>query len=168
MSSLFIRAATIRDVSKIVKIRLKTLNDEEISGFSASEFANTSSTEKLLEVWDKGNRLKDGFEVFLAEDDGKEVGYIMFKVEGDSGYIDDVVVAKEEQGKGVGRALVTYAESVAKSQECYLMKTDTTENTNGIPWKSYDFWLRMGYQDTGERIPTAYDFKEIPFIKTLK
>ncbi len=168
MSSLFIRAATIRDISKIVKIRLRTLIDEEISGFSASEFATTSSTEKLLKVWDKGNRLKDGFEVFLAEDDNKVVGYMMFKVEENYGYIDDIVVAKEEQGKGVGRALVTFAESVVKSQECYLMKTDTTENANGIPWKSYDFWLRMGYQDTGERIPTVYDFKEIPFIKRLK
>ena len=168
MLSLAIRAATIGDISIIVKIRLRTLTDKEISGFSASEFATTSSTEKLLKVWDKGNRLKDGFEVFLAENDDKVVGYMMFKVEGDSGYIDDIVVAKEEQGKGVGRALVTFAESVAKSQECYLMKTDTTENANGIPWRSYDFWLRMGYQDTGERIPTDYDFKEIPFIKKLK
>jgi GNAT superfamily N-acetyltransferase len=168
MSSLVIRVATIRDISGIVKIRLKTLTDEEISGFSAPEFATTSSNEKLLKVWDRGNRLKDGFEVFLAEDDGRVVGYMMFKVDGDSGYIDDIVVAKEEQGKGVGRALVTYAEGVAKSQSCYLMKTDTTENTNGIPWRSYNFWLRMGYEDTGGRIPTDYDFKEIPFIKRLK
>jgi len=168
MSSLVIRAATIRDISSIVKIRLKTLTAEEISGFSAPEFATTSSNEKLLKVWDKGNRLKDGFEVFLAEDDGRLVGYMMFKVEGNSGYIDDIVVAKEEQGKGVGRALVTYAEGVAKSQECYLMKTDTTENANGVAWRSYNFWLRMGYEDTGERIPTDYDFKEIAFIKRLK
>jgi GNAT superfamily N-acetyltransferase len=168
MSSLVIRVATIRDISGIVKIRLKTLTDEEISGFSAPEFATTSSNEKLLKLWDKGNRLKDGFEVFLAEDEGRLLGYMMFKLEGDSGYIDDIVVAKEEQGKGVGRALVTYAEGVAKSQKCYLMKTDTTENANGIPWRSYNFWLRMGYQDTGERIPTDYDFKEIPFIKKLQ
>ena len=168
MSSLVIRAATIRDISSIVKIRLKTLTAEEISGFSAPEFATTSSNEKLLKVWDKGNRLKAGFEVFLAEDDGRLVGYMMFKVEGNSGYIDDIVVAKEEQGKGIGRALVTYAEGVAKSQECYLMKTDTTENANGVAWRSYNFWLRMGYEDTGERIPTDYDFKEIAFIKRLK
>ena len=168
MPSLLIRAATIGDIPSIVKIRIRTLSDEEISGFSAPEFAITSSNEKLLKVWDRGNRLKDGFEVFLAEDDGRAVGYIMFKVEGDSGYIDDIVVAKEEQGKGVGRALVTHAEGVAKSRECYMMKTDTTENADGVPWRSYNFWLRMGYDDTGERIPTDYDFKEIRFIKKLK
>lgn len=168
MSSLIIRAATVNDIPSIVEIRLKTLNEEELSGFSAPEFATTSSNERLLKVWDRGNRLKDGFEVFLAEDDGKLVAYMMFKVEGDSGYIDDIVVAKKKQRKGVGRALVTYAEEIAKSQECYMMKTDTTENANGVPWRSYNFWLRLGYEDTGERIPTDYNFKEIPFIKKLK
>jgi ribosomal protein S18 acetylase RimI-like enzyme len=168
MSPLLIRAATIRDIPSIVKIRLNTLSDDEISEFSAPEFANTSSTETLLDSWKKGNMLKDGFEVFLAEDDHRIVAYMMFKVEGDSGYIDDIVVYKEEQGKGVGRTLVTYAEAIAKSLHCHFMKTDTTENISGIPWKSYNFWLKMDYDDTGERIATDYDFKEIPFIKRLK
>lgn len=168
MTSLMIRAATVRDVPSIVKVRLAALTEEEIRGFSAREFAITSSPEKLREVWDKENRLKDGFEVFLAEDDGRLVGYMMFKVEGDSGYIDDVVVAKEERGKGIGKALVAYVEGIAKSKGCSFMKTDTTENANGVAWKSYGFWTRMGYEDTGERLPTNYDFKEIPFIKKLK
>jgi ribosomal protein S18 acetylase RimI-like enzyme len=168
MSPLVIRAATIRDISSIVKIRLETLSDDEISGFSVPEFANTSSPEALLDSWERGNMLKDGFEVFLAEDDRRIVGCMMFKVEGDSGYIDDIVVYKEEQGKGVGRTLVSYAEAITKSLHCHFMKTDTTENISDIPWKSYNFWLKMGYDDTGERIPTDYDFKEIPFIKRLK
>ena len=42
------------------------------------------------------------------------------------------------------------------------MKTDTTENVDGVPWKSYTFWKRMGYEDTKERLLTNYDFKEIP------
>jgi ribosomal protein S18 acetylase RimI-like enzyme len=167
MSPLVIRAATIRDISSIVRIRLETLSDDEISGFSAPEFANTSSTEQLLDTWESGNMLKDGFEVLLAEDDHRIVGYMMFKFDGDSCYIDDIVVHKEKQGKGVGRTLVTYAENMAKSLDCHFMKTDTTENINGIPWRSYNFWLKMGYEDTGERIPTDYDFKEIRFIKIL-
>lgn len=167
MSPLVIRPATIKDISSIVKIRLETLSDDEILGFSAPEFAKTSSPEALLDSWERGNILKDGFEVFLAEDDRKIVGYMMFKVEGDSCYIDDIVVCKEEQGKGVGKKLVTYAEDKAKSLGCHSMKTDTTENIRGVPWRSYTFWLKMGYKDTGERIPTEYDFKEIHFIKKL-
>jgi len=167
MSPLVIRPATIRDISSIVKIRLETLSDDEISGFSAPEFANTSSPEALLHSWERGNMLKDGFEVFLAEDDQRIVGYLMFKVEGDSGYIDDIVVYKDEQRKGIGKKLVTYAEDIAKSSSCHFMKTDTTENISGVPWRSYNFWLKMGFEDTGERIPTEYDFKEIRFIKKL-
>ena len=167
MSPLIIRAATIRDISSMVNIRLVTLSDDEISGFSAPDFANTSSPEALLNSWERGNILKDGFEVFLAEDDGRIVGYMMFKIEGDSGYIDDIVVYKVEQGKGIGRTLVSYAEAIAKSSGCHFMKTDTTENISGVPWRSYNFWLKMDYEDTGERIPTKYDFKEIHFIKKL-
>ncbi len=112
--------------------------------------------------------MKDGFEVFVAEDEGRLVGYMMFKAEGDSGYIDDVVVARQEQGKGIGRALVAYVKSTAKSKGCSFMKTDTTENVAGIAWRSCGFWTRMGYEDTGERLLTNYDFKEIPFVKKLK
>ena len=163
-----IRTATIRDIPSIVKIRLATLAEEEISGFSAPEFAYSSSIEKLQEVWSTGNMLKDGFEVFVAEEKDRLVGYIMFKVDGDSGYIDNIVVAKVEQGKRIGKALVGYVESLAKSKGCSHMKTDTTENANGIAWRSYGFWTSMGYKDTGIRLPTKYSFKEIPFVKNLK
>ena len=168
MTLIMIREATTKDIPSIAKVRLRTLTKEELRGFSASEFAYTSSIEGLQKVWDSGNRLKDGFEVFVAETEGRLVGYMMFKIEGKSGYIDDIVVAREEQGKGIGRALVAYVESIARSKACSFMKTDTTENVAGIAWRSYGFWARMGYEDIGERLPTNYDFKEIPFIKKLK
>jgi GNAT superfamily N-acetyltransferase len=168
MNSLVIRAASIRDVPFIVSLRLRALNEEEIRGFSSPEYATTSSTKKMREVWSSGNKLKDGAEVFVAEKKGKAVGYMMLKREGDFGYIDDIVVAKKEQGKGVGRALVGYAEALAKSRNCHIMKTDTTENADGVPWKSYYFWIKMGYEDTGKRLHTPYNFREIPFVKRLK
>ena len=59
-------------------------------------------------------------------------------------------------------------EKIVKSKGCDLMKTDTTENASGVPWRAYRFWLRMGYEDTGEQLLTNYDFKEISFIKRLK
>jgi GNAT superfamily N-acetyltransferase len=168
MPSLVIRDATIKDISSIVKIRLETLTEKEIDGFSAPEFATYSSTEELRKLWFRDNKLKDGFEVFVAEEKEKMLGFIVFKVDHDYGYIDNILVAKKEQKKGIGSALVIYVEKIAKSKGCHLMKTDTTENASSIPWKSYRFWLKMGYEDTGERLPTNYDFKEIPFIKKLK
>lgn len=144
MNSLAIRAASVRDVPFIVEIRLGALTEEENRGFFSPEFAIIFSTEKMREVGGSGNRLKDGFEVFLVEDEGRLVGYMMLKVDGDYGYIDNIVVAKEEQRKGVGRTLVAYAEVLAKSKGCHLMKTETTENAYGISWKPYGFWKKNG------------------------
>lgn len=168
MPSLVIRAATIEDISSIVRIRLETLTDEEISEFSAGpESATYSSIDKLQKLWLEKNKLKDGFEVFIAEEKGKFLGFIVYKIEASYGYIDCILVNKTKQNKGIGRSLVTSVEKIAKSQGCHYMKTDTTENIHGVPWRSYNFWLKMGYVDTGERTPTNYDFKEIPFIKKL-
>jgi ribosomal protein S18 acetylase RimI-like enzyme len=168
MTPMIIRPAAVEDVSSIVRVRLGAITEQEIKGFLAPEFALYSSIEKLRTNWDKENRLKDGFEVFVAEAEGKIVGFIVFKMKRNYGYIDNIVVAKEEQRKGIGRKLVAYVEKFAKSQGIYKMMTDTTENAEGNPWKSYSFWLGLGYEDTGERLPTNYDFKEIPLIKRLK
>jgi ribosomal protein S18 acetylase RimI-like enzyme len=165
MSSLVIRAATVNDIPAIIMIRRDTLTAEELHGFSADESAIYSSTEKLTENWKEENRLADGFCIYLAENEGNVVGFIVFKVENNYGYIDNVVVAKKAQGNGVGTALVTHVEDLTQAQGYSIMKTDTTENAKGIPWKAYSFWIVLGYEDTGERIATNYDFKEIPLEK---
>ena len=166
MCSLRIRPATLHDVPSIVKIRVGAITEEEISEFGVPGDNMYTSIDKLREIWAFENRLKDGFEVFVAEDQGRVVGFIVFKAEGNDN-IDNVVVAKDEQGRGIGRALVEYLESLAKSRGFHVIKTDTTENSKGTPLRSYGFWIRMGYEDTGERIPSEYDFKNIPLTKKL-
>ena len=118
-------------------------------------------------MWDTGSRLKDDSEVFVAVSDGKVIGFIVFNMNSCDDNIDNVVVAKKEQGKGVGRALVEYIEDLAKSRGMNAIKTDTTENAMGVPWKAYGFWKKMGYEDTGKRLPSDYDFKVIPLVKKL-
>jgi len=112
--------------------------------------------------------LKDGSEVVVAEKDGKVVGFIVFKRERDWVYIDNIDIIKDEQRKGIGRALVAHVENIAITNGYSNMKTDTTQNAEGVPWKSYGFWIKMGYRDTGKRLPTKWDFKTIPFVKNLK
>ncbi len=75
---------------------------------------------------------------------------------------------KQQQGKGVGKALILSVEEIARSKGAHLMRTDTTENALGKSWKSYGFWTKMGYKDTGERLPTKWEFKEIALIKNLE
>ena len=168
MTSLVIRGATVKDIKSIVRVRLAGLTEEEIRGFSAPEWVLFDSTKKLQQAWDRENILKDGFEVFVVEDEGEIIGYIVFKIIDYYGYIENIVIAKKKQLKGIGRALVTHVECIVKSKGYYLMKTDTTENAEGTPWKAYGFWIKLGYHDTGERLPTQWNFKTIPFIKRLK
>ena len=167
MHSLKIRPATVKDVSSIVKIRKETVTEEDIIEFAVPEDNMYSSIEKLREMWAFENKLNNDFEVFVAEDQDRVIGFIVFTVKSDDN-IDNIVVAKKEQGKGVGRALVECVESLAKSRGFHVIKTDTTENSKGVAWKAYGFWLKMGYEDSGIRVSTEYDFKVIPLAKKLK
>ena len=166
MHSLKIRPATVNDIPSIVEIRGGAITEEEISEFDISKDSFYTSVDKLREMWDFGNKLKDAFEVFVAEVQGKVVGFIVFAMKG-SDNIDNIIVAKDQQGRGVGRALVEYVESLAISGGFDVIGTDTIENANGVAWKSYGFWIRMGYEDTGERVASDFDFKNIPFVKKL-
>ena len=168
MKSLKIRPASINDISSIVEIRVGALTEEEVSGFVVPGDNLYSSVEKLRKVWDRENRLTGSFEVFVAECKGRVIGFIVYNMEDCNDNIDNIVVAKKEQGKGVGRALVEYVEELAKSRGFYVLKTDTTENAEGVPWKAYGFWRRMGYEDTGKRLSSKYGFRNIPLVKRLK
>jgi len=164
---LTIRPASVTDIPSIAEVRSAALTDEEISGFSVPGSSPYYSKEELMEMWETDNRLKDDSEVFVAVFDGKVIGFIVFNMNNCDDNIDNVVVAKKEQGNGVGRALVEYIEDLAKSRAMDVITTDTTENTKGVPWKAYGFWKKMGYEDTGKRLLSGYDFKVIPLVKKL-
>jgi ribosomal protein S18 acetylase RimI-like enzyme len=167
MPSVVVRTAAITDIPSIAKIRLEALADQEITGFSIPGAGLHYSKEMLIEMWDTDNRLKDDSEVFLAVSNGRVIGFIVFNMKSCDDNIDNIVVAKKEQGNGVGKVLVEYVEHLAKSRGMDFITTDTTENSEGVPWIAYGFWKKMGYEDTGKRLPSSYDFKVIPFIKKL-
>jgi len=158
----------MNDISSIVNVALTSTVKEETRGFESPEWVTYLSSEELRKAWVEENRLRDGSEVIVAEKNRKIVGFIVFKTEYDYGYIDNIDITRDEQRKGIGRALVTHIENIVKVHGYSLMKTDTTENAEGIPWKSYGFWTKMGYEDTGERLTTKWDFKIIPFVKNLR
>lgn len=163
-----VRKANVDDIPSIVQACVTSASREETEGFAAPEWVTYSSTEELRKVWNTGNRLKDGSEVVVAERNGRVVGFIVFSMKPDFAYIDNIDIARHEQRKGIGTALVTYVEKMARSHGRFCIKTDTTENAQGVPWKSYGFWTKMGFKDTRERLPTKWSFKTIPFVKKLK
>jgi ribosomal protein S18 acetylase RimI-like enzyme len=168
MVKLVIRTATINDIPSIVDVSVASTAKDETQGFAASEWVTYSSSEELRKAWAEENKLKDGSEVIVAEKNKKIVGFIAFKMEYDYCYVDNIDITRDEQGKGIGRALVAHVENIARAKGYYSMKTDTTESAKGIPWKSYGFWIKIGYKDTGERLTTKWDLKTIPLVKNLK
>ena len=168
MRTVIIRRASADDVTAIVQVSLTSASTEEMIGFAAPEWVTYSSPSELKKLRNRGNRLKDGSEVLVAEKERRIVGFIVFKMERDCVYIDNIDITKDEQRKGVGRTLFTQVENRALTKGCSRIKTDTTENARGNPWRGYWFWIRMGYEDTRERLSTKWNFKTITLVKNLK
>ncbi len=167
IDKLFIRRANAKDIPSIVKVRKTAFSAEEVQGFTTPTPSIFYSCAQLQKAWEKGDTMKGGWKVLVAENNKEVIGFIVFKLENEFGYIDNINIAKTCQGKGVGKALVSHVERIAKTHGISVMKTDTTENAQGMPWKSYAFWTKIGYKDTGDRLPTKWTFKEIPFIKNI-
>lgn len=168
MNRVRIRRARAADIPAVVRVATTSASKEETEGFAAAEWVTYSAPAELRKVWAGGNRLKDGSEVVVAERAGRVVGFIVFRREPGYIYIDDIDVTRRVQRRGIGKALVSHVEDVARVEEFTCIKTDTTENAEGVAWKSYGFWTRLGYCDTGERLCTQWSFKTIPFVKRLR
>ncbi len=168
MKAIIIRKARREDIPSIVDTCRASTSEEELIGFTAPEWGTFRDIKKLRGTWTSGNSLKDDYEVVAAEQRRQIAGFLVFKRGQESMYIDLINIRKSEQGKGIGRALVQYVEKMAIESGLARMETDTTERADGVPWTSYNFWIRMGFRDTGERLETKWSFKTIPFIKRLR
>jgi ribosomal protein S18 acetylase RimI-like enzyme len=167
VNAITFRDARREDIPSIVETCREASTEEEIVGFTAPEWGTFRDVEKLGNEWLTGNKLRDDYEVTVAERSGQIVGFLVIKRKQEHIYIDMLHIRKSEQGRGIGRAFLGYVEKLAAESGMTHIETETTENEQGVPWKSYGFWIRMGFRDTGERLKTEWDFKLIQFVKQL-
>jgi ribosomal protein S18 acetylase RimI-like enzyme len=94
--------------------------------------------------------------IFVAEMDGKVIGYIVVLVNKDEspalslikyGYVMDLAVLREYHGRGVGKALMAHAEEYIRSKGLEWMHLDVT-----ISNPAHDFYLKSGYRDKDIRM----------------
>ena len=90
--------------------------------------------------------------IHVAEVDGKIVGSTTLLIEqkfihegGKVGHIEDVVVSKEFEGRGIGIKLVTSLLEVAKTKNCYKTILDCKNEL--IP-----FYERMGFKQESNQM----------------
>jgi ribosomal protein S18 acetylase RimI-like enzyme len=91
--------------------------------------------------------------VLLAERDGRLIASAHVERQGESGYFGMFAVDPEQQGGGLGKAVLTEAERIAREQwQCRAMRmTVIVQREELIAW-----YGRRGYRRTGEYQPFPY------------
>lgn len=129
----------------IRKIEESDLNNGFLASLDNLKTASNLSNEKaktiLKKITDNPNNV-----IFVAVLDGKVVGSTVLIIEqkfihdgGLVGHIEDVVVAKEHEGRGIGFKIMQAALEYAKNQGCYKTILDCDE-------KVRPFYERLGFK----------------------
>ena len=100
--------------------------------------------------------------VEIAERDSRMQGILVCYPEGDHLHVENIAVAPDQQGRGIGRALMARAESRAREYGLEAIEL----YTNGIMQENLPFYAGLGYEITGRAVEDGYD--RIFFRKALK
>lgn len=95
----------------------------------------------------------DDAQLWLLELDAELLGSMVVKRESkDIAHVGMIAVRPDQQGRGVGRALLQRAEEIAASLGCSLLEmTVIGQRTELIAW-----YERRGFKQTGEQRPFPY------------
>lgn len=140
----------------------KAADREELKDFTPPEGVTRKF---LIQLKRQLELLQHG--VFVAEMNHEPVGFVFFIHKNDYFEIEEIDVVKKCQGQGIGKALVNTVERLARDRGVTSLITGTSINSEGEPWKAYGFWIRMGYEDTGERTDSGFGFKYCRLAKRL-
>jgi ribosomal protein S18 acetylase RimI-like enzyme len=89
------------------------------------------------------------------------VGLLVLEFQSDHMLLDNVAIAPERQGCGLGRALMSFAETKAK--ECGY--TEIQLYTNELMHQNLALYKRLGYRETARRLDSG--FKRVFMKKAL-
>jgi len=163
----FVRKAEQSDFPRIIEIIQTSASKEELKGFVPSRALErrVSGTSNFLEELRKDlQRNEHG--VIVAEKERDLLGFAYCHYERDCIEIDEIDVRKECQQQGIGRTLVQYVERIARERGVKLLKTGTSIDEEGEPWKAYGFWIHMGFIDAGKRTEIN-GLKYVELVKSL-
>lgn len=104
--------------------------------------------------------IRDG-RAFVADDRGSIVGLIVLVPHPDHLLIENVAVEPARQGRGIGRALMAYAEGYARAHRLLELRL----YTNAAMTENLSLYPRFGYQRVGRRTEAGFD--RVFFAKTL-
>lgn len=91
--------------------------------------------------------------VRLARDDSQMIGVLVCEPHPDHLLIENIAVAAEAQGNGVGALLLDEAETEARR----LGLSELRLYTNAKMTENLAYYPRRGFRETGRRIENGYD-----------
>jgi ribosomal protein S18 acetylase RimI-like enzyme len=145
-----IRAATPEDIPAVAECDRTSTTDEEEAGFglvaAKRVFADRA---RLSAAWEAPNRV-GGEEVYVANLDDQLVGFVVVEDRGDELELDTIDVDRDYRRRGIGTLLVRFVEEYGRRTRKTAVTLGTSRSAEGIPWKSFRWWLALGYRETGE------------------
>jgi N-acetylglutamate synthase-like GNAT family acetyltransferase len=166
-SSPSIRTATRKDIPGIAECARTATSEEEDIGFGVPPTERTFPyEEKLSAAWTEPNKVGNE-EVWIAEVDGRVVGYVTTEDRSGTLELINIDVRKDLQGMGVGTALVKFVEAMASKAGKSAVTLGTSQKADGTPWKSLPWWRHLGYTVTGVE-ENAWTRRVGPGVKEIR
>jgi predicted N-acetyltransferase YhbS len=145
-----IRAATRADIPALVWCSVTSTSPDEDIGFGRPRSERKFCDEhRLAADWRDPNLVSTG-EVFVAEREHKVVGLVVIADRGDVLELHSIDIPIPLQRQGIGHQVVRLVEARARAKGMRAVTLGTSRNADGVPWKSYPWWLSLGYRVTGE------------------
>jgi glucosamine-phosphate N-acetyltransferase len=130
---------------KIRKLQKKDLYNGFLLSLDSLRKSSNLKPKKANTIFDKISKNPD-YIIYVAINDGKVIGSTTLLIEqkfihdgGKVGHIEDVVVRKEFQGKGIGQKIVCKLLKYAEKQGCYKTILDCNNNL-------VKFYEKMGFK----------------------
>lgn len=89
----------------------------------------------------------------VAEIEGRVAGILVILPESDHLLLDNVAVDPDWQGRGIGRALIAYAEAAARAAGCTEIRLYTHEKMV----ENQQLYAMLGYEETGRGTQDGFD-----------
>ena len=134
----------------VTELTIRRATDDDLDGLPTMQVAAGAQFRELGMhlVADGPAPSRDAFreacahgELLVAADDGQVVGFVRMKVLDGSLHVEQVTVAPEWQGRGIGRALMFAAERTATSRGFKRMTLTTFRD---VPFNG-PFYQRLGW-----------------------
>lgn len=88
------------------------------------------------------SQLKEAYEYFLAEEEGRLIGYVAFRQDDKELFLSKIYLLASYRGTGRGRQMMKFIEQEAKQRAVHGIRLTVNKNNS----RSIEAYLKMGFE----------------------